>query len=118
VKISVDFLTFISENCTLPPSITNGYFVVSNSTAAYHCNNGYIANQTNNVIHCNNSLWEQIHLCCTGTSNLFYSKIYKYQNMPLWHRFCTFWKGESWTFSAKFQLDGYYNEQFLISYLL
>ncbi|XP_056017004.1 sushi, von Willebrand factor type A, EGF and pentraxin domain-containing protein 1-like [Ostrea edulis] len=52
------------EICPLPPSLANGYSVVNNHTAVYHCSNGYIANQTDNVIHCNNSLWEQINLSC------------------------------------------------------
>ena len=52
--------------CSSPPTITNGFYELSNDTASYHCNPGYIPNQIKNIFQCNNSVWENVTFSCEG----------------------------------------------------
>ncbi|XP_078319237.1 sushi, von Willebrand factor type A, EGF and pentraxin domain-containing protein 1-like [Crassostrea virginica] len=50
--------------CLSPPTITNGFYELSNDTASYHCNPGYMPNQIKNIFQCNNSVWENVTFSC------------------------------------------------------
>nr|XP_022290568.1 uncharacterized protein LOC111102208 [Crassostrea virginica] len=52
--------------CLSPPTITNGFYELSNDTASYHCNPGYMPNQIKNIFQCNNSVWENVTFSCEG----------------------------------------------------
>ncbi|XP_062616087.1 uncharacterized protein LOC134277796 [Saccostrea cucullata] len=61
---SVQFACSASPGCGFPPNIPDAYYVMANNTAIYHCLPDYIASQSNNIIYCNNSVWEEPSLTC------------------------------------------------------